>query len=75
MASRAFHLCINVFFFAATVAGLFATYFWLAIPIFVISLPVAIFSKSKQLKEILVSCLLAFFAVFLAFWVQYIIKH
>ncbi len=36
MALRAFHLCINVFFFAATVAGLFATYFWLAIPIFVI---------------------------------------
>jgi len=75
MASRVFRLCTNVFFFVATVAGLFATYFWLAIPIMVISLLVAIFSKSKQLKEIVMSCLFAFLAVFLAFWVQAIIKH
>ncbi len=72
LSSKLFSICLNVICFSLTVAGLFATHFMLAIPIFVISLPVAIFSKSEQLKGILMSCLLAFLALFLAFWVQYI---
>ncbi len=74
-ASGVFRLCINVLFFALTLAGLFATFFWLAIPIILIGLPVAIFAKSKQAKGIALSCLIALAVLTLAFNIQAIVNH
>lgn len=74
LTSRMFRICINMVCFAVTIAGLFATFFWLAAPVILVGFPVAIFAKSRQAKEIAVSCLLALTALIVVFNVKAIIE-
>ena len=53
--------------FALTFAGMFATFFLLAVPVVFVGLPVAIFSKSQRAKEIAASCLMALVVLIVLF--------
>ena len=67
MASKAFGVILNVTCFALTFAGMFAAFFWLMVPVILIGLPVAVFAKSQQAKEIAASCLMALVTLILLF--------
>ena len=67
IASKAFGISLNVICFALAFAGMFATFFLLAVPVILIGLPVAIFSKSQRAKEIAASCLMALVVLIVLF--------
>ena len=74
IASQAFGISLNVICFVLTFAGMFATFFWLMVPVIFVGLPVAIFAKSQRAKEIAASCLMALVVLMLLFMVQRMVK-
>lgn len=67
IASKAFGISLSVICFALTFAGMFATFFWLMVPVVLVGLPVAIFGKSQRAKEIAASCLMALVVLIVLF--------
>ena len=67
IASKAFGISLNVICFALTFAGMFATFFWLMVPVIFVGLPIAIFSKSQRAKEAAASCLMALVVLIVLF--------
>lgn len=74
IASKAFRISLNVTCFALTFAGMFATFFWLMVPVILIGLPVAVFAKSQQVKEMAASCLLALATLVILFLGKDVLK-
>lgn len=74
LSPKVFSISLNVICFGLTVAGLFATFFWLAVPIILVCLPAAMFAKSIRIKEASASCLFALVVVIAAFLVKQGIK-
>ncbi len=67
IASKTFGIILNLVCFALTFAGMFATFFWLMVPVIFVGLPIAIFSKSQRAKEMVASCLMALVVLIVLF--------